>query len=381
MIGSHQRYADREPGGNPGRSRRCEGSCASAGNHWPRGREGGGGGSPESEDLPRRRKSRTPRGRRIRVSTTHHPGRRGAARLCAGRSGARRAREGARRGQDDDHLRLDAADAYHRPERARRARRREHRRRVLLPRALDSVRPVRRPDRALPGRGRERLELQDQRRLASRRRGPGNAERWRQRALVLVDLQRDGRLADAAPAKAAGTQLLHGALAERPGHVDRSDGRAASRRRSQCEDARRPCLRREAPRACPRNAAERGALERDQVKRVVLVALALVLLPGCGRERAGSGRATLWVTRDRGATVLAARTVPAGLTAMQALDRDLDVKTRYSGRFVQSIEGVAGDASKQRDWFWFLNGIEADRSAADYRLHAGDVEWWDFRSW
>ena len=117
------------------------------------------------------------------------------------------------------------------------------------------------------------------------------------------------------------------------------------------------------------------------MKRAVLVALALFLLPACGRERTGSGSATLWVTRDRGATLVAERTVPAGLTAMQALDRELDVKTRYSGRFVQSIQGVDGDASRQRDWFWFLNGIEADRSAADYRLHAGDVEWWDFRSW
>ena len=113
----------------------------------------------------------------------------------------------------------------------------------------------------------------------------------------------------------------------------------------------------------------------------VLAALALVLLPGCGHERVGTGSATLWVTRDRGATVLATRTVPAGLTAMQALDRELNVKTKYGGRFVQSIEGTDGDVSKQRDWFWFLNGIEADRSAADYRLHAGDVEWWDFRSW
>ena len=69
--------------------------------------------------------------------------------------------------------------------------------------------------------------------------------------------------------------------------------------------------------------------------------------------------------------MLARQTVPAGLTAMQALDRELDVETRYGGRFVQSIEGVEGDVSKQRDWFWFLNGIEADRSAADYRLRAG----------
>ena len=117
------------------------------------------------------------------------------------------------------------------------------------------------------------------------------------------------------------------------------------------------------------------------MSRALLAALALVLLPGCGHERTGSGSASLWVTRDRGATVLATKTVPAGLTAMQALDRVLDVKTTYGGRFVQSIEGIDGEVSKQRDWFWFLNGIEADRSAADYRLHDGDVEWWDFRSW
>jgi hypothetical protein len=105
------------------------------------------------------------------------------------------------------------------------------------------------------------------------------------------------------------------------------------------------------------------------------------LLSGCGQERAGEGSAKLWVTRDRGATVVLAKTVPAGVTAMQALDRELDVDTAYGGRFVQSIEGVEGDVSKQRDWFWFLNGIESDISAADYRLRPGDVEWWDFRSW
>lgn len=118
------------------------------------------------------------------------------------------------------------------------------------------------------------------------------------------------------------------------------------------------------------------------MRRASLAALALVLLlSGCGRERAGSGSASLWITRDRGATVLLVRTVPAGLTAMEALDKQADISKRYGGRFVQSIEGVEGDISKRRDWFWFLNGIEADRSAADYRLRPGDVEWWDFRSW
>jgi hypothetical protein len=117
------------------------------------------------------------------------------------------------------------------------------------------------------------------------------------------------------------------------------------------------------------------------VKHGLLVACVLVLLTGCGHERAGSGSASLWVTRNRGETVVLVKTVPAGLTAMQALDRELDIDTAYGGRYVQSIEGVEGDASKQRDWFWFLNGIESDVSAADYRLRPGDVEWWDFRSW
>jgi hypothetical protein len=111
---------------------------------------------------------------------------------------------------------------------------------------------------------------------------------------------------------------------------------------------------------------------------VVLLALALAGCGGGGREH---GTATLWVTRDRGAHVVYAGTVPAGLTAMQALERRLHVDTRYGGRFVQSIAGVHGSLTKERDWFWFVNGIEGDRSAAEYRLHPGDVEWWDYRSW
>ncbi len=117
------------------------------------------------------------------------------------------------------------------------------------------------------------------------------------------------------------------------------------------------------------------------MRRAWLAAVALALLAGCGQERTGSGKASLWVTRDRGETVLLVRTVPAGLTAMDALDREADVETRYGGRFVESIEGVSGSLARRQDWFWFLNGIEADRSAADYRLRPGDVEWWDFRSW
>jgi hypothetical protein len=116
--------------------------------------------------------------------------------------------------------------------------------------------------------------------------------------------------------------------------------------------------------------------------QVTICYLALVVLgAGCGSLPGGKGTATLWVTRDRGAHVLLVRHVPAGETAMQALQRSAKVGTSYGGRYVQSVDGVSGSLDAQRDWFYFVNGIEADRGAGDYRLHPGDVEWWDYRSW
>ena len=115
--------------------------------------------------------------------------------------------------------------------------------------------------------------------------------------------------------------------------------------------------------------------------RCVAVCAAAALLVGCGAGGGGGGTAQVWITRDRGKHVLAVRTVPAGLTGMQSLDRVAKITTSYGGRFVQSIDGVQGSVSARRDWFCFVNGIEADRSAAELRLHTGDVEWWDIRSW
>ena len=115
------------------------------------------------------------------------------------------------------------------------------------------------------------------------------------------------------------------------------------------------------------------------MRRAVPLLLALVVA-GCGGVRE-HGTATLWVTRDRGTHVLYTGRVPAGLNAMQALDRKLAITTRYGGRYLQSVNGLEGSLTKQRDWFFFVDGVEGDRSAAEVRLHAGDVLWWDYRHW
>ena len=117
------------------------------------------------------------------------------------------------------------------------------------------------------------------------------------------------------------------------------------------------------------------------IRRLALLLAAACLLAGCGEEAAGEGSAQLWITRDRGAEVVLSTTVPAGISALEALRRKAEVETRYGGRFVQSIDGIEGDIAGQHDWFYFVNGYEADISAADYELHEGDVLWWDHRSW
>jgi Domain of unknown function (DUF4430) len=117
------------------------------------------------------------------------------------------------------------------------------------------------------------------------------------------------------------------------------------------------------------------------IGRLCALLAALFLLVACSGGGGEEGQATLWVTRGGGAEVLHETRVPAGVTVLQALDREADVDTRYGGRFVQAIDGLEGSIAAGRDWFYFVNGYEADRGAAEYRLREGDVVWWDFRSW
>jgi Domain of unknown function (DUF4430) len=121
---------------------------------------------------------------------------------------------------------------------------------------------------------------------------------------------------------------------------------------------------------------------------VGLVAL-LLALAACGGDSGNGGeaaapeeQAAVLVTRDCGQEVVVERTdVPAGQTAMQALDSVADIETDSGGRFVTAVEGVEQDEDKQLAWLVYVNGEMAETGAAEITLRAGDVEWWDLHDW
>jgi hypothetical protein len=118
-------------------------------------------------------------------------------------------------------------------------------------------------------------------------------------------------------------------------------------------------------------------------------ALGLVLTAGavaaCGSSLAkapsGSRAATVTVTRGFGGQTLSAARAAPGQSALMALRRVSHVSTSYGGRFVEAIDGLAGNQSQGMAWLYFVNGIQANIGSADYILHPGDREWWDYRYW
>jgi hypothetical protein len=131
------------------------------------------------------------------------------------------------------------------------------------------------------------------------------------------------------------------------------------------------------------------------VRRVRALAAAAVVLAGLAPAAAGcgfgegaakeGGGATLRVTRDFGHRSLGSvrlDTVHEGETVMRMLRSKFDVTTRFGGRFVQSIDGLEGKgAGGQVDWFFFVNGVEADKGAAEWNVSPGDRIQWDYRDW
>lgn len=115
--------------------------------------------------------------------------------------------------------------------------------------------------------------------------------------------------------------------------------------------------------------------------------LGAAALVGCGLGAGPAPTAVqLLVTRDFGGHVLhqtGAPKVSGQETVMSLLMRNYQVGTRYSGGFVQSIDGLSGgqEASRPVDWFYYVNGVQAGRGAAETNVHPGDHIWWDRHDW
>jgi hypothetical protein len=100
-----------------------------------------------------------------------------------------------------------------------------------------------------------------------------------------------------------------------------------------------------------------------------------------GVSEAGPQAAVL-VTTDCGAKVLIDKvSVAPDETALRSLDRVADIDTDSGGKFVTSIEGVEQNTGKKLAWLYYVNGKAAKKGAAEVKLAAGDVEWWDLHDW
>jgi hypothetical protein len=94
----------------------------------------------------------------------------------------------------------------------------------------------------------------------------------------------------------------------------------------------------------------------------------------------------LSVTRDFGSKTIAE--MPVGRlrgsdTVMQMLEAKAHVTTSYGGGFVASIDGIAGGRENggPADWFYYVNGVEATKGAAQTSLNPNDHVWWDYHDW
>lgn len=115
---------------------------------------------------------------------------------------------------------------------------------------------------------------------------------------------------------------------------------------------------------------------------------ALVALAGCGL---GPGRAPggvrLDVTSEFGARALLSSRSPhvrGQETVMRLLEgNSRSVSTRYGGGFVEAIDGLSGgrEDGDPVDWFYYVDGVQASKGAAETDVHPGDRVWWDRHDW
>ncbi len=125
-------------------------------------------------------------------------------------------------------------------------------------------------------------------------------------------------------------------------------------------------------------------LRRTRPSVCIAAVAAVVALAGCGLGPGpGSTNAQVQVTENFGATTLGSadqKKIPGAETVMSLMQRYFKVTTKYGGGFIESINGHSGGAN-HNDWFYYVNGIEAQKGAATTSVHKGDHVWWDLHNW
>jgi hypothetical protein len=121
-----------------------------------------------------------------------------------------------------------------------------------------------------------------------------------------------------------------------------------------------------------------------RIRTAIAAALGAAAIAGCGLGAGpGTSDVSLIVTRNFGSEPIGQVTekqVPGAETVMSLLQRHFRVGTEYGGGFVESIRNWSGSSSR-RDWFYYVNGIEAPKGAASTPVHRGDHIWWDLHDW
>jgi hypothetical protein len=128
------------------------------------------------------------------------------------------------------------------------------------------------------------------------------------------------------------------------------------------------------------------------LRRSIAAVLFVCTLAACGGSSSSSDttqagattratpQAAVLVTSDCGAEVVVPKTdVAADETAMRSLDRVADIES--DSGLVTAIAGVEQNADKDLFWLYYVNGKLAEKGAAEVKLAAGDVEWWDLHNW
>jgi hypothetical protein len=125
-------------------------------------------------------------------------------------------------------------------------------------------------------------------------------------------------------------------------------------------------------------------VSRPRARAAVAALATAVVCSGCGfGPGIGTGAVKLRVTENFGSTTLTtldAGRITGSETDMQLLEHHVMVGTKYGGGFVESIDGHSG-TGHDYDWFYYVNGIQATKGAAETKLYKGDNVWFDLHDW